>query len=247
MIINNLFNLLDRRYAFLIFFLFCAFAVSGQGKVAAKPFSLSGKVIGRDTGGLILHYRNAHGETILDTASLSKGMFKFTGEILEPIIVALFDINATSLVDDPERTTFYIESGDMTIELNDKDFKDFTITGSATQQSFDRVLDQKKPLWSKLMVMAKERDSISKVIKALGSSTAHEDKLKRLDEEWDGVAATLNRIDLTYTAAHPDSYLSPYLLSSYNDFKIISKDSVTNLFKKFSPEVKSSRLGRELF
>jgi len=52
-------------------------------------FTIKGKIIGRDTGRIMLTYQTTTGTETTDTAMLQNGSFVFTGEVSEPTVAFL--------------------------------------------------------------------------------------------------------------------------------------------------------------
>ena len=60
---------------YFIIFLFICQSIFGQS------FTLNGKIIGKDTGIVILRYTNENYENVSDTSFLRDGKFQFTGSV----------------------------------------------------------------------------------------------------------------------------------------------------------------------
>ena len=106
-------------------FIFTNSVHSQKNLLNAKPFLLSGQIVGRDTGSIVLLYPTIHNQWIRDTCQLNNGHFKFTGMVNQPTYCHLIGEDI-----DNNYADIYIEKGKQTIELNDTDFHDYRLTGS---------------------------------------------------------------------------------------------------------------------
>ena len=88
-------------------------------------FFLYGKIIGRDTGNIVLQYPTIHNQWKQDTCLLKNGEFYFTGMVNQPTFCHLIGPHINNNYVD-----IYIDKGKQTIELNNSNFKDYQLTGS---------------------------------------------------------------------------------------------------------------------
>ena len=124
-------------------------------KLNDTTFLLKGKITGQKKGYIKLIYTDKNGEYILDSSAIKKGHFQFRGHIAEPTMVFMEGTMPSKDMNDPNFTSFFLEPGDIKIDLVFNDFKNAVITGSKTQ---DEHVE-----FNKLMAPAlKEMEPLSK-------------------------------------------------------------------------------------
>ncbi|MCF1714401.1 AhpC/TSA family protein [Flavihumibacter sp. RY-1] len=99
-----------------------------------NTYTLTGEIIGRDTGIIILWLPDTTGIWRKDTTLLNKGKFQFSGYINEPSFAHLIGIPRKNNYSD-----FYLEAGKQHILLQQDNFSSFKMTGSASQQEADSL------------------------------------------------------------------------------------------------------------
>jgi thiol-disulfide isomerase/thioredoxin len=191
-----------------------------------RPFQINGAISGRDTGNLILQYTDARDRWIKDTVLVTQGRLSFRGFIEGPVTAYLIGNIKSSSMEDPNRKLIFLEPGALTINLHEGDFQHAVISGSRAQDDIE-ALDR---------MLQPSRDSVS-VLKAIGNRTPVQDSLLNTLYE------RLNTVKNTFIAGHPDSYVSPYLLSWFHNLGL-SLDSAKRLFSRLLPEIQKSYYGR---
>ena len=138
----------------LVLLLLCLITSAfSQSTKDAKPFTLNGKIIGEDSGKIVLRY---HGQSkfIMDTVSIANGTFVFKGNIIVPTIADINGVNA------PNRTVFYLEPGVMNIVLTKDKFKEFQMTGSKTTEEQKELSHQKEQINKLIEILFAEKNSL---------------------------------------------------------------------------------------
>ncbi|MBY0347304.1 MAG: DUF4369 domain-containing protein, partial [Hydrotalea flava] len=100
-------------------------AVAQKDVEIAQTFHLYGKIIGRDTGNIVLLYSTTNNQWKRDTCQISNGQFLFTGMVNQPTFCHLIRPNIANNYAD-----IYIDKGTQSIELNDTNFNNYSLTGS---------------------------------------------------------------------------------------------------------------------
>jgi len=200
----------------LFFFIFIPFFGFSQN------FSLEGDFEGSKTNELILSYFNKENKYIQDTLSITNNKFQTSGTIygVQRAIIKS-DISEFGM-EDPNLGYFFIEPGNLKLELEENKFKDLKVVGSKTQLEYNAINE-------KTTNIHREIDSISKL--QLNNSReliiAKHDKIKA--------------IELQYAYENPDSKLSPYYVDFYQ--RAIPLDSLKNFYNSFSESNKNSISG----
>lgn len=109
---------------FFVFFTIMVLILFSFDACTSKEFTLHGKISDVDSGAVILSYPRGT-LYVCDTTMIRHGEFIFKGKISEPT-EANIKINGNYLV-------IYLESGNMTINLDSHKFDEFKMTGSKTE------------------------------------------------------------------------------------------------------------------
>jgi thiol-disulfide isomerase/thioredoxin len=103
-----------------------------QKDIKVKQFILIGKITDQDSGSIILQY-GILSAFHSDTSIVKNGNFQFRGFLEEPTF-SLIKENSQS-----NRTNLYLEPGVMNITLSKRNFKNFTLTGSKSQEELNSL------------------------------------------------------------------------------------------------------------
>jgi thiol-disulfide isomerase/thioredoxin len=208
-------------------------------EIRNNKFSLSGKIIGRDTGKVYLSYVDKIGKEIRDTALLQQGKFLFTGLIGAPTPANLIAHPAELNFSD----VFFLEPNKMTIILKQNHFKNIEITGSKTQEQIEELKIRKNTFKKQALMKAiKELDDTIKNSENSSKVSKH-----KRDSLWHIVAEEDKKTDYKFIISHPDSYASPFLLAYYLMSRTLSIDSAESAYKSFKPSVQKSFFGKMIF
>ena len=224
----------------LVFLLFSRYTLSAQG----NSFMLSGKVIGRDSGILILDYTDKKGKWVSDTAYLKGGAFSFSGTLGGPENTTLTgDIKSRS-VDDPNFTQLFLEPNKMTITLHENDVKNAVMAGSVMQGDMDLLKKQKKLNIALENEIGIQLDNTYKAEKNGGNPVVLKIKRDSLYNLARRYSAQDKIVDYAFITTHPKSYLSPYLMEYYFESRKLPLDSAEIFYSSFIPKVKTSIAGK---
>jgi len=229
------------RYFFLIIIIF-SFSVciaQVQQNKKTESFVLNGKLIGRDTGYIVLWYSDTSNKFIRDAAYLKNGKFEFKGKINEPSTVA---IKGSSK--DGNYASIYLEGGHQTIMLEENDFYHAKMNGSQTQREKDSLYRKIESIESKNKNIYDEYDKVSREFKSQKDSSLKKltgEKAEQLFNQIQMPANEIRNLKIAFIARHPNSYVSPNEL--YTIISQLSLDSAELLFNAFTRRIKNSRGG----
>ena len=216
--------------------IFSAIGVYGQHALVRAPFEFTGMISGRDTGIVILQYSDVSAKWIQDTAQVVNGKFVFQGELMGPTQAYLVGNVRSISVDDSNRKLIFLEPVKMTADLTEGDFRHGHIAGSRTQQEFEELNDEIKPL----------REAIAAIKRAWPGAGKIDPRPQQVQEQeaaaFDSLIKAEHQIQYRFVANHPNSFASPYIMLLYRNDGV-SEDSAKKLYNSFSSDVKNSYLG----
>lgn len=214
-------------------------------------FTLQGKIKGLTSGKIKLAYTGSGDKFIQDSAVIHNGAFAFKGAISEPVMAYISSDKAGQNFDDPNRASFFLSPGKLTIELTAGDFRALKVTGSATQAEYAELEKQKKSQMDKIRVLSAAYSKANMVYinaKKEGKSEAELDALKELatqaKDRMDPLREEMDKIDMAFIKSHPDSYYSAYSLR-WKVSSIPLQESKA-LYAKLSNRIKESASGKEI-
>ncbi|WP_192877697.1 MULTISPECIES: TlpA disulfide reductase family protein [Arenibacter] len=171
---------------------------------------------------------------------IENGHFFFKDTINGAIIVSLY--SDSSLTSDPNYVSFFLEPGEIKIDLIMGKFKEAKITGSNAQREKEKMDKLLKPLTSRFDSYMIRREIILKELDK-GSPEAT-GKWKILEEEWEDTQSEIRKENLVYASENRSSHLSSLYLFSY--IKFIPKDSAQTIYENFDSEIKNGHYGQEV-
>jgi thiol-disulfide isomerase/thioredoxin len=209
--------------------------------VSAQSFTLNGTIQGKDTGTVVLHYRNESNKTCSETASIINGKFQFNGTVAGADFTILdTDTNYTK-ADNKYATVFFIEPGIINISFNYGHIGNAKITGSKVQKENDIYNEYRNIDIKMIKEISSSVDSIRTLLKnnEINSDKA-EEKLKELQIRSAPVRQSLREKDINYIRSNVNSFVSLKLLK----FLVaqIPNDSIDVFYSRLSDEVKNSSL-----
>jgi len=214
------------KYKLLICFL-----VVVEISTAQQKFELKGKAKGINAGFIYLNYEDAEGKPVRDSSDIKPGSnFSFTGNISGPTI-AYLSYGKVRSVDDVNTMNFFLEPARINIQLVRDKFKDALVTGSKTQELYRQLEKQKKPIYAKLNEISVEYRNEKDKEKAAGIRDKMVPYTRQLDS-----------IDYKFFAAHPNSYVTAYMLRFHvGDF---SADELESYYNKLGRELQQTHYGK---
>jgi hypothetical protein len=222
---------------FLFTLLILTSSCNYQGDKNSNEFKLHGKISGQDTGKIVLQYI-LNNKFVRDTAKIKNGQFIHTGNIPEPTSATL------NIVNEPNRVSFYLESGKMRISLSKNKFSEFKMTGSKTQSEYDLLKEIEKPIHTRLSILNERLTKINDSIKNLETSPKKlllEKRAEELRKQCYEIQNEYDPVHLEFILENPGSYLTPIYLRSLEEREFISIDSVKAIFNGLDTSIRESR------
>jgi thiol-disulfide isomerase/thioredoxin len=220
----------------LFLFLFLS-ACSANKNEKDINFSLKGRLVGQDTGIIVLRYA-PKSSWVFDTANIENGKFLFQGEIIEP--------TRATLIKGDRQAEFYLDPAKMDITLEYESFTDFKLSGSKTQIEEDIMNKMVKPTNDKLDLWRQKRNFVSDSIKNMNDEVKKkklESELNDIDNQWFLARKELDQTWLKFVLENPKSYVSPYYLSILVGNDVLSLDSMNLVFHVLDTAIQNSKYG----
>jgi thiol-disulfide isomerase/thioredoxin len=200
-------------------------------------FSLNGRLLGQDTGIIILRYF-PESTWKYDTASIINGRFRFQGEVFEP--------TRATLLYEKQRVEFYLESGKLNITLDKENLTNFEILGSKTQIEEDIIKEMFKPVYENIESWRHKRNIVSDSIKNMKDEIKKSQLQLELEDIEKQLILTRKQLDQTslkFVLKNPQSYVSPYYLSILVGNNILSLDSMHLAYNLLDTTIQKSKYG----
>jgi thiol-disulfide isomerase/thioredoxin len=228
-----------RILSFLTFvFLGISYSVNAQKQI----FVLNGKVIGRDTGQIILWFPDTSGQYVRDTGFLKNGYFNFSGLIKQPSYAHLI-----GLPRDGNYASFYLEPRFQTITVEQNNFAKVTMTGSKTQNQnvdldnrvnkLDGVIDSLNKLYS-------AKDSILKNVSDPNLRNQIQDEQIVLNNKLRKITDSILDLRIRFIKQHPTSYVSATELYGLIVMGTVKINEAEALYNRLKPTIRYSTAGK---
>jgi thiol-disulfide isomerase/thioredoxin len=202
---------------------------------AQGTFELSGRIAGKNSGTVYLHYAKTWTENVRDSATIVKGAFLFRGKV-DGAANATLSLTPDFRGPNPDVATFWIEAGKMTIELTAGNIKEYRLTGSRTN-------DENRELDALNAPVIKELQEFN----ARHAAESDHGKKNAIREQMIPLAGELGKNQDRFIREHPDSYLSAYLLLTFKlTSSAFSLEEGESLLAAMSERVKQSAMGKAL-
>lgn len=194
-------------------------------------FEINGFMTEKKNGKIVLNYIDYLGNQLADTVRIQNGKFTFNGQIKEPTMAFMILLAEGNDDIEQKNTSFFIEPQKMNLELFYNDFRKSKLTGSITQEEYEKLREMQAPIIEKLQSLYKtkgnKRDSES------GEQLIENLEIKK------------NNLDIQFIKSHPNSYLSAYLLGWMTSS--LNLDDLKTHYSSLSNRVKSSSFGKSVF
>lgn len=209
-------------------------SLNGFAQNNVSRFNLSGKTDLKDGEKITLEYFE-----VKDSAFVKNGSFEFRGYLKEPSLSWLKH-GQTNVFEGPESVRVFLEPADLQITVLNGQFFKGKLLGSQTQSDWDKVRLKEESDQIKDKI-----DDLNRAIKEKGSSDSLKANLNLNYEERSRLFKVVEKNSLAFVRNNPNSYLSPYLLSSLS--RSLPKDSVHFYYRSFSGPVLNSVWGRIVY
>jgi peroxiredoxin len=197
----------------IIFLVVLAVAVS----CAKKPgFVINGTINGADGGTIVLQKRIPGGYSVIDSATIEKGIFKMKGVVDYPQMVNL------SLKNKRGGLNFFIENSEITIHGNADSLYMASVTGSQTQsqyESYKASFDETNARMSSIYDRYRE-----------ARMAGDEKQASSVEKELEALDSTQTEMKKEYIASNPASFVSPIVLSEISYY--LEADEMEKLLGK---------------
>jgi thiol-disulfide isomerase/thioredoxin len=202
-----------------------------------KSFILIGKLIGRDTGLIVLWYPDTSGSWIRDTSLLDNGTFSFEGRIKEPSFVHLIGSNKEGNYGD-----FYLHGGKQRIQLEENKFVNIYMEGSFSQWESATLYKKLQPIGNKVKKLTSQYESLQNEHELKNNAAkkrALQNQISQLERDISKYKAEELNIRKQFILTHPNSYVSPTeLLGIIPRLSLKESDS---FFNSFNESIKGTR------
>jgi len=231
------------KYCFTILIVCLSFICSGQVNSSNKSnfFELTGKLLGRDTGYIVLWYPDTSGTYVRDTSYLENGNFKFKGMVKEPSFAHLIGSHK-----DGNYSNFFLEAGNQSVVLEEDHFDKAQMTGSKTQKLNDSLQNEITKITTQIEDLEHQKIKLDSALKNQGNKnddSAAEPKLKSLNTKISELNSKIINTRLKFIKSHPNSYVSVTELSGLLIVNRYPVHLIRPLYEGLSTEVKNGRAG----
>jgi len=231
--------------------LLVVFLISSLSANAQSEFEISGKIKGLDSGFLKLAYPSIGGKFVQDSAKIEDGNFKFIGKLNGPEFAYLIGPGAKMQSGDPNMGFFFLEPGKLDLELELNKFNKLVLKGSRTQDEFAELESKKLQLSDKIMALSSKHGAALLSAQEARKSNKTETQIMALQKIADNLKDQIEPYqqeirlkDLDFIKAHPDSYVSVYLLG--NQISFLSLEVGRGLYNSLAEKLKKTMSGQRI-
>lgn len=223
----------------LSFILFLINSVFGQS-IDNTAFNVTGKIIGRDTGIVVLYYTDPKIGINKDSVILKNGEFKFTGQVNRISDAYLWTDTSNLNFGDLSVVRFLLEPGNIYIIYKNRNA---IIKGSESQEEKEHFEKENASLFIPKKQFENEIDSLYNLFKYKPDSLTR-NHIEILYTKISPINARITPLHFAYIRNHPDSYFSAFLLSSYK--RRLSLDTLQVYYSLLGIDAKSSTEGKKI-
>ncbi len=208
-----------------------------------NKFTISGKLLNRDTGKVVLFYFDLENKYHHDTAIIKKDRFVFSGTV-NRVCEALLWTNLKNMnFDDRSVIRFLLVPKKISINFQESREPAAIILGSNLQKEKEAWDSKKSALLTAKADLHKNSDTFYRQAK-ITNPPDFANTVKYLTFQRDSIIEKIRIKDIGYIKAHTDSYLSSYLL--LNHYRKLPIDTLQMLYVMLGSEVKKSTIGKSL-
>ena len=200
---------------------------------AQEAFTLRGEIAGMDGKKMYLVYDAGNGQNTVDSTVVENGRFAFSGKMGAVSSALLANDLRRMQVGSSTFTMLWLEPADMAFACPTGDLREFTMTGSRTQDEQAELERMKAPV-------TKELQTLMEAYNASGDEAERE----ALKVEMAPLQEQAARLEADFVKSHPDSYVSVQLLM----FQLLGMDygEARAAYDALSDRVKASPLAAPL-
>lgn len=203
----------------------------------SQRFILNGKIIGQGEGYIYLNFLNKDEVLSVDSAEIKEGIFVFKNEICFPHWATVY----RKINNKKEDKIFFIEPCEMSIILETNKFDSAIITGSKTENEFNKIRLSEIETKKRAGIIRNRLDSLL-FIQKNDTMGLLNDAITLLQNEQDRLKDKINKIEYEYIVTHPISYASANLL--WGHMADLTLDSLKLLFSKLDNSITNSVGGK---
>ncbi len=213
-----------------------------QTTLAKNTFSIKGRIANRDTGLVILWYKNLQNKFYPDSFRLEQGKFKFSGSVNGVCEAMLWTDPKNIDFDDSTVIRFLLEPNTIDIyKINDT--SSAIIKGSKVQKEKEEWDYQKSSLLLSKEQCYKTYAILNKESK-INNTLILQQQITELFAQIDSINRKLRALDVKYINRHPNSYLSAYLLTRHT--RRLPVDTLEILYSRLGTNMKKSTVGKDV-
>lgn len=208
---------------------------------AQEDYTISGKISQLSAPAKVYLTYRIEGQPLLDSASIKDGVFKFNGSVKAPTRAFLILMHKGESIyenDQPDGVELYLEKGTIRVTSSDS-LSNATIEGNVNNKSFSAYKAAIEPSRQKIQALVASFQSASEEKRNDPAFvlSLQENALKTQEEE--------RMATLSFIENNGNSFVSLELLAALIDGESISS-VIEPLFKKISPSIRSTELGKYL-
>lgn len=208
----------------------------GTGTVCSAQFSLEGKLMNTTLDKVYLSYNDAKGDRKKDSSNVMNGSFRFSGNIKDPAFATLSANGGMNMIDANSYGTIVLEPAKMTVEINNDNFQQMKVKGSASHNEFSFVNDQTLKIRERWKVVM---DTLSAVNKR--SNWEFQEMKNWVLKPYH---AEMEEVTAAFFKKYPSSVVTAYFLRGKT--RELSEDSLKKMYNRLSAKAKQSESGKAI-
>lgn len=175
-----------------------ALILASCGGREKNQYIIQGEVKGLDTGMVFLQKSEAGAWTKVDSTSMKDGKFTFKGGVATPEMYYLTFKGQEAFL------PFFVENADIQLKVNLDSIDHAVITGSASQDTYKKFLDQEAIIGGKMeAAYAEYKAAMEK------NDTA---TMKKMEDASDALDKEMKQMIIDFAKANSTSVVAPYLI-----------------------------------
>ncbi|TWV91721.1 TlpA disulfide reductase family protein [Chitinophaga pinensis] len=206
------------------------------------PFQLDGTITGKNSG--YVHLRYGNGFYMEDSCAIKDGNFSFKGMLSEPVM-------ATISGDGEDGFDFYLDPGQMTINVKSPAFKEAAVTGSTSQTEYLELQTARADVQREIAPLAKTLEDANKQYLSAIQSRKSDAELTALKAKADVAKGSLapleeraREVSYDFFRSHPASYVTAAELRYFAAY--MKAGDLKSYISKLAPFLQTSIYGQEL-
>lgn len=211
---------------------------------AQEAFTLNGKVGKTNPEAKVFIQYRENGQSVLDSAKITNGVFKYQGTVAEPTQASLtLSADGKSMKDlraagvRPEMNTVYLSKGVITLE--GADFGSATVSGNSINNDFTKYKNELKVVNEGMAAIDAEYQA------APDEKKKDEAFINGLREKASLIYDKQNEVNENFVKANPSSYVSLTILNELASPENLT-DFVKPAYNALAANLKSTALGKAL-